>query len=354
MMRIVMLGDKSRYHFFRSIVDLDMSNNQESIFTERLGEREVFMTSDYGKTKDGFFYSPRIPLNTELFFPPELSSIIDLIKDDDKVIWFDEFPYTTDGDIERLKEIISAGKSNQIVIVLFSNARARLVTDISTDDMALEDAISRYSQFNLSIYKYTLNELPYFLLWQNDSDGSGLERTFPSMVKTVTWNLEVFDSSYEYMMDFPGESGNSIASFIEFDILARFCDYDQKLNKNSIWKIYHEKAYNYYWKNNYEVLHFCKFIYKDAIEPVCVWDFEQDFECLYFSITESFKQIIADMKSLKFKGEKADYDEFLKNNQERIVNYKTRIQHFFREEMREIIKARIRRNLCKLEGLFSC
>ena len=71
-----MSGDKSRYHFFRSIVDLNKSKNQESFFTERLGEREVFLTSDLSKAKDDIFYSPRVPLNTELFFPSEFSSII--------------------------------------------------------------------------------------------------------------------------------------------------------------------------------------------------------------------------------------------------------------------------------------
>lgn len=38
-MRLVMSGDKSRYHFFRSIVDWGKSKNQENFFTERLGER---------------------------------------------------------------------------------------------------------------------------------------------------------------------------------------------------------------------------------------------------------------------------------------------------------------------------
>ena len=352
-MRLVMSGDKSRYHFFRSIVDLNKAKNQESFFTERLGEREVFLTSDLSKAKDDIFYSPRVPLNTELFFPSEFSSIIDVIRNDDKIIWFDEFPYATDRDIERLKEILNSGKGSQIVIVLFHNSRECLETDISTDDMALEEAEARYAQFNMSIYKYTPNLFPYFLLWENDSECVCLENDFFSKMKNVEWNLDIFDSSYEFMLDSLGEDGKSIASFFDFDILASFCDYDRKLNKNNIWEIYHEKAYIFYWENNYEIRHFCKLIYKDAIESVCIWDFERDYERLYASITESFKQITVDMKFLTYDGVKADYDEFLINNQEEIIKYKTRIQFFFREEMKEIIKERIQRNLRKLEALFS-
>lgn len=352
-MRLVMSGDKSRYHFFRSIVDLEKSKNQESFFTERLGEREVFLTSDLSKANDDIFYSPRVPLNTELFFPSEFSSIIDVIKIDDKIIWFDEFPYATDRDIERLKEILNSGKGSQVVIVLFHNPRECLETDISTDDMAFEEAEVRYAQFNIAIYKYTPNTLPYFLLWESDRESARLESKFWAKMKKVERNLEIFDSNYELMLDFPGEDGKSIASFIDFDILASFCDYDRKLNENNIWEIYHGKAYKFYWKNNNEIRGFCKFIYKDAIESICIWDFERDYERLYASITESFKQIMVDMKFLKYDGVKADYDEFLIDNQEEIINYKKGIQGFFREDLKEIIKARIQRNLRKLEALFS-
>ena len=48
-----------------------------------------------------------------------------------------------------------------------------------------------------------------------------------------------------------------------------------------------------------------------------------------------------------------DYDEFLKENQEEIISYKMKIQHFFRENLKELIKARINRNLKKLEALYS-
>lgn len=349
-MRFVMSGDKSRYHFFRSIVDLNKSGNQQSFFTERLSKREVFLVSDISKTNDDIFYSHRVPLNTELYFPSESVSVLDVIKNDDKIIWFDEFPYATDRDIEGLREVLDSDKACQAVIVLIQNFREKLETDISTGEMALEEAESRYAQFNMSIYKYTLDSFPYFLLWENNIENAYLEGVFYSKMKNVEQNLDTFDSGYDLWV----EEGMYIASLIDFDILAGFCEYDQKLNKSNVWKIYHEKACKYYWQNNNEMIsNFCKLLYKGAIAPVCIWDFEKDFEKLYANVIEGFERISDDMECLEYIGAKADYDEFLKENQEEIIAYKTRIQQFFREEMKEIIKARICRNLERLEALFS-
>ena len=347
-MRFVMAGDKSRYHFFRSIVDLNGLKNQEILFTERLGEGEFFLTSDLKNASENVFYSPRIPLNTELYFPSEYSELLDVIKSEDKVIWFDEFPYATDRDVERLKEMLNSGYVVQLVVVLLRSQREIVETDISTDDMALEEAELRYSQYNVPIYKYILNEFPAFLLWESNVDERFLEATFRSKIKNVEWNLETYDSYYEFLW----ETGHSLASIIDFDVLASFCEYDRRLKDDSVWKIYHDRACKFYWSNDLILKSFCMCIYKDAIEAVCVWDFEKDFEKLYDNIIEEFKRIIDDMESLTYSDTKADYDEFLKTHQEDIIMYKIRIQTFFKEKMKNIIRDRVRRNLVRLEALF--
>ena len=352
-MRLIMSGDKSRYHFFRSIVDLRKSKNQENFFTERLGAREVFLTSDLKKVNDDCFYSPKVPLNTDLYFPSEFVDMLDIIKNGDKIVWFDEFPYATDSDIEKIKEVIDSGKGEEVVIVLFQNYREKLETDISTDNMALEEAEFRYSQLNLPIYKFVPDAFPLFLLWENNIENSIIKENFHSKMKMIEFGLEVFDSSYEFMFDMPGEDGKSISSLADYDVLAGFCEYNRKLCKNNIWDVYHEKACKFYWDNNYAVKDFCKFIYKDAIESICIWDFEKDFERLYEIVIEEFRKITREMHPLVYDGGKSDYDEFLKENQEEIISYKMKIQHFFRENLKELIKARINRNLKKLEALYS-
>lgn len=352
-MRFVMAGDKSRYHFFRSIVEQNRLKNREIFFTERLGEKEVFLTSDLKKINEDVFYSPKIPLNTELYFPSEYLELLDVIKNDDKIIWFDEFPYATDRGVEQLEKILNAGNVGQVVIVLFQSPRENLETDISTDDMALEEAEFRYSQYDVSIYKYILNGFPDFLLWESNTEEMLLKASFFSKVKNVKSNLEAFDSSYEFLFNDSGESGYSLASIIDFDVLASFCEYDRKMKDNNVWKIYHDRAYKFYWSNNYELKDFCTFIYKDAIENICIWDFEKDFEKLYDNIVEEFKRMIDDMERLTYDGTKADYDEFLRTYQEDIITYKTRIQSFFTEKMKDIIRARIHSNLVRLEELFA-
>lgn len=169
----------------------------------------------------------------------------------------------------------------------------------------------------------------------------------------AAWMFPNIASSYEFLFDMPGEDGTSIFSLTDYDVLAGFCEYNRKLCKNNIWGVYHEKACKFYWDNNYAVKDFCKFIYKDAIESICIWDFEKDFERLYEIVIEEFRKIAREMHPLVYDGVKSDYDEFLKENQEEIISYKMKIQHFFRENLKELIKARINRNLKKLEALYS-
>ncbi len=351
-MRLIMSGDKSRYHFFRSIVDLRKTKNQENFFTECLSTREVFLTSDLNKVIDDCYYSKKIPLNTDLYFPSEFVDISDVIKNGDKIVWFDEFPYATDRDIEKIKEIMNSGKGEKVVIVLFQNDREKLETDISTDDMALEEAEIRYSQWNFPVYKFVPDAVPLFLLWDNN-ENSIIERNFYSKINMYASKMEVFDGNYALMLDIPGEDGKSISSLANYDVLAGFCKYDRRLYKNNIWDIYHEKACKFYWDNNHAVKDFCKFIYKDAIESLCIWDFEKDFERLYEIIIEEFRKITKGIPPAVYDGNKSDYDEFLQQNQEEILSYKTKIQDFFHENLKELIKARINRNLKKLEALCS-
>ncbi len=144
----------------------------------------------------------------------------------------------------------------------------------------------------------------------------------------------------------------SVSALIDFDVLAGFCEYNRRLCKSNVWEVYHENACKFYWGNNV-LKDFCKLIYKDAIESICIWDFEKDFENLYRVANEEFMEIPKEMHLLVYDGDKSNYDEFLKENQEEMISYKMKIQYFFRENLKELIKARIYRNLKKLEALYS-
>ena len=352
-MRLIISGDKSRYHFFRSIIDLSKLQNQESFFTERLGEREVFVTSDIKKTDKNIFFSSKVPLNTELYFPSEYTDLFDVITNEDKVVVFDEFPYASDDKIDKLDNILQSGKVVQVSVVLFWNNRESLETDISTEDIALKDAEEYYGSRNIRVYKYSLKDVPVFLLWSSNNGIIGYENAFVSKMELTKLNLETLDSAYELMFDCWDEHGKSMVSLIEFDILARFCVYDRKLCEGNIWRVFHEKACKHYWTNDYIIKNFCRFIYQTTVDDICIWDFEKDFEILYESIRNEFNHIIDELDMLEFKGTKLNYDEFLNEHQEEILAYKILIQTFFRDKMKVFIKNRVQRNLLRMEAIFT-
>ena len=71
-MRIIVAGDKSRYQFFRDIINVDVSQMREEFYTENLGRRTVYLTSDKNQVNnDVVLFSDKVPLNTVLCFPEE-------------------------------------------------------------------------------------------------------------------------------------------------------------------------------------------------------------------------------------------------------------------------------------------
>lgn len=350
-MRVVISGDKSRYHFFRSIVEINKSKNEEVFFTEKLGEKEVFLRPDLKKIGENVFFSSKIPLNTELYFPPEYVDLMEAIHSEDKVILFDEFPYATDSDIEQLNDILQIGIVNQISVVLFKNDRNTLETDISTEDMALDDAEQCYKNKNVTVFRYSIKDIPFFLLWNNIAVNNVPQDAYHAKLRLAKSELEIFDSFYDFMLNCSDEQGQCLSNLIDFDVLARFCEYDCKIEGNNVWEIYHDKAFQYYWGNNHNIEKFCKRIYKSAIDDICVWDFEKDFNKLDEEIKINFNDLVKTFTPVRFKDTKENYDIFLNINQSAVLKFKIQIQKFFTSKMRDIIKNRAQRNIQRMEAL---
>lgn len=346
-MQVIITGDKSRYQFFRDTVSMKVSGNRNSFFTERMGENDVYLTSDKDKVKDNTYYSEKVPLNTMVYFPKEYGNSEILYGTDDRIIFFDEFPYGTDEDVSNLNQIAQAGKFGQLEVVLFQNERTALSSDISTEMTAMENAEIRYKGMGINVCRYSTKDKADFFVWTVRSlPPAGAE--FLSAIKKVRNYLSTFDSCYdlEYELILHPTIENP-------EILDSHFKFESKLKGRNVWNLYYERACNYYWKNNYEIDRFIIGVYERGIvnTELCAWDLSADINNLKKSIRNLFSRQFECFEILIYTGKKEGYAQFLNENLKEVLDFKRKIIVFFAEELKQFLKERILRDIKRMESV---
>lgn len=344
-MRLIVTGDKSRYQFFRNMIS-EIIGSQDNFFTEKLGESDIYLTSNKCEVTECVYYSEKVPLNTIVFFPKEYGDLSFNYESTDRVIVFDEFPYATDDDIENLEKILSLGKYGQIEVVIFKNDRASLESDISTDEMAICEAKDRYGKMDISVYTYGINDRPDFLVWTSLQKTTCGKQVFQPIIRKVRNDISTFDSVYECSFDI-----SDLSSLIDFDVLASFIEFENKMKGKNVWEIYYARSFDYYWKNNARVDMFYTELYKETIVDLCAWNLEHDIKTLGDFIRKQYAQEFATFKPLVFNEEKDKYDEFLNIHKKEVLDFKLKVKDFFTVKLKYILKKRISRNVERMEEL---
>lgn len=345
-MKIAIIGDKSRYQFFRYFIDEKYIGYKELFYTEKVSERDVFMTSNIKEKGENIYISKKLPLNTLVFFPKEYSE--DSYGQQDKIVIFDEFPYVTEENLLKLKNIIETGNYNQIEVVLIINNRERLESDISTEEMALKEAETIYKRKNIKVSKYKFGEIPTFLFSSIDSIQNNNQ--LKPLLNDLKFVSEIFSTSYELMYE---ESElNKNLSNPEF--INSFFEYNRNIIGKNIWRYYFEKIFNYFWKDNSSKIDnfYIKF-YEMNLKNFCIWDISVDIEELKIEIRKLFMNKLYFPKEYIFNGDKPEYEELLNKLAKDLVNFKKELIKFFTEDIKQYLKQRIEKNINKLEALLN-
>lgn len=343
-MRVIITGDKSRYQFLRHIVENGQEIILSELYTEKIAERDIYLTSDRGKIAEDTYYTSKLPLNTELCFPKETWEISDLLDDKARIIVFDEFPYGTSEDIGKFESLIKRSRYSQLEVVLFQNNRAALDTDITTEAMALDEVEKLYKRKHINVHRYQVNHRPDFLFWSVIPAIKRQNHFFYKLIDSIRGNIETYDSCYDLRYElFLKEKIEDPA------ILNRFIQENKKLTGKNVWDVFCMEAYNYYFITISDVNSFCVKMYKLGIGDSILWDIEKDVEGLKKDIQELFLKRVKPAEKLTYRSE--NYDEFINHNSDKIIDFKMKIKNFFAIELKQFLKERIIKKMKKVEEL---
>ena len=338
-MKIIIVGDKSRYQFLWSLLD---NLDEVDLSTDELAKETIYITSN-NVTDKNKYHSSKMPRETELVFPGEFSNDNMSISTNDMVLFFDEFPFRMKSELNDINKFMQRTEAFYYNVILINNNRNYLKTDISDEQDAIDKAIDAFKKENISVYVLdNMNDTqilyynPKFLLKSSNE-------LYKIKIKHIKRDVNVlFDDMY--MIDCIGTGIDDIKTnpARREQMLA----YRRQYNCSDLSREYIKVL------NDFLIVVFKKIVIKEYdkyIKDICVWDYEKDKSLLIKDISDEF--ISVKFEPISFYGSEEEYN--VRMNEKVMVDYRVkfwnRVIAFCDTDMKNIIKDRIMLRLSRLE-----
>lgn len=355
MLNIIINGDKSRYQFLRYLMNEEHFNNMESLYnTELLSTETYHVISDKNNKllkNSNYLYSMRIPLNTEVVFPTEYQYDKVEYKRNDRILFFDEFPYRTDKKIEELKKYVSCQCCLEIILV--KNERRTLDTDISTIESALKLAEKEYKDSGYMVEIWTPGKRD-ILYWKYVAGTSKINLNMQKQIEDIQYQIgKEGESDSMLFWDYSLGYVCKLKSIVEDpNRRSLITEYKKIYNGKNIIEQYNNHAIQF-WRDNENIIYsFINKLYSDLMIKICFWNMEDDLKELDKYIFTKYKQILENSNyKLVFCGTESEYYNFLKEKAQVVQEYMKKITDFFQNGLRNTLREYIIERLSILEEI---
>lgn len=353
-MRVIVLGDKSRYQFLRSLNPEGINNNVFN--TENLAKKDIYMSSVRKQMKEGYFYSRKIPLNTELIFVNEINVADIKCEDNDKLLIFDEFPFRTETEIAQLRYYIEHNNVNDCVVVLVNNNMDTLKTDVTNMQTAVADAIKEYEADCFPVFVYTMGmEFDFLFGSTNYLATYSVSGQAMKILSDAKLQIEVsFDGAYRRALMF--EAGVYPGSPDFVSVLGTLTKFDIQMKETSVFCVLEHKVCNYLWDNTKsKYLMFATEFYqkkvKEYLGVLCKWDLGRDLVLLQKFIQDDFLKFIhSDIKNVCVASDR-EYEFFKDHYKGEMDSFRNKIMQYFNEKLKTLLKERICKRIEEMEKI---
>ena len=350
-MKIIVIGDKSRYQFLRKLTE------NPSLTSESLGRKKVVVTGNRQTESETIFFSPCLPLYTELEFPSEndINNENIIITRKDKLIIFIEkmtaqIRKAQESDAEKF-EILKRYRNKALsceIIVLVNNIEG-MTSDISTKEDEVQEILRICREEGFIARKYILGELLDFLIYYDFVENNS-KKEFESKFRNLREEIQNnFSVDYEMEMDLSGFYDRYIEDPNYFENFFRYTRHISNLVKSSTQKMYAALLQN----QNKEFVKICEQLYEERMRMVAFWDMEKDKEILYRKIVGAYNEKFRKMPVISFKGSESDYEIWYSKNMNTIFEIKDKAKTFFQKDVCELMKEYILHRLSRVEDVLN-
>ena len=265
-----------------------------------------------------------------------------------KILFFDEFPYRTATSIENIKYILEKNPKLDFEIILIKNNRKNLQSDLSNENEAIKTAIREYNLEGFRVKVVDFEENYNFLFWSFEGFTKNIN-SFTNDLEELKKILDIF-FEIEYEMEYI-----QIEEKLSEQLLDSFVKYKKSfINKDNIMNLLKINVSDYFFKKDYNYKQFFEFsenLYLKNIDKVCVWNVERDLKNLKLKFKKRIEEFIELPILIKFDGiTEEDYIFFYNKYKKEMIEFKNRIKTFFKTELCQLIKDYIKNKIERMEN----
>lgn len=357
MIKTIVLGDRSRYQVFERLINGMDQRKLEETKRSWLWKHTLLVTNSpkqredaEGEEIDLTVSSHCIPLYTELLFPAEAKPCSGYGQESNLVV-FDEFPYCTETELERIEKLKAKNPFGNIRIVLFDEKRKTLDTDTTNMQTAREEAKKTYSDLGIETIEYSQTGLRSLFFWFTDDLMKCSLRKGKTKLDELNERLKDFALNYDvfYLCELEEEVE-------DISLLQQFVEFGRDVTKEkTIIDIFRDRAETYFFEKRYEAVIKEKLLtelYANELiqDAAYLWDRAQDEKLLVEEMRSRFHNFFKDLRNYEFDGKEERYENFL-NETHVAIEFKQKCIDFFKTGILEIISDHVKRRI-QLIGRF--
>lgn len=338
-MRVIILGDKSRYQFLRQLLP------EEQLHSEELVSKTIKLISSASSLKEDMYISTRIPLDTEVIFPDEVASVDFSFEQDDLVLYFDEMPFQTEFEIGQLDKLCENENIKALQVVLYNSKKEKLATDITSSLDAREEAKKRLLENKIPFIEYPEAGIDT-LIWRYEAILDRKDKQLNNL-KKLSQKLE-YTFSLDYELDFI-EVESEMLSPLVLESLFKYVTQD---TGKDVLKTAVDRAV-IACVRDHRLQRMIAALYEKYLKGYIVWDAEKDLEKIFEKMKQEFLKQIRVNKDFKFPRGNDQYELELNKNKAQIMLLKNQITDFFKNDLALFLKVQIQQRIDILEEMIS-
>lgn len=336
-MRIVVVGDKSRYQFLRQLIP------DTGMHSEKLVDKTIKLVDKNVEKNDDSYFSSLIPLNTQVVFPSGVESEAFEFNVNDLVLFFDEVPFQTEFEIGQLDKLTTDPNVAHLQVVLYDTKQGMLTTDVTTSQDAKDAAKIELLKRQIAYVDYPESGIDVFL-WNLTALLDPAKKNLSKIKKKRELLQYTFSMDYEF--DFL-EIEDKIVSPIVLERLIKRTEQD-------VGRLVLETATNRAVVNcvrNEALQSMIENLYFKYLGELCVWDQVADLEKIRKDIQRDFKAFIKIKSDFKFADDQAQHELEINKYRNQVVLFKDQVTRFFTKELALILEKQFQKRLKRLETL---
>lgn len=336
-MRVIILGDKSRYQFLRQLLP------EEQLYSEELVSKTLKLVSKASSLKEDRYISTKIPLDTEVIFPDEVASVDFHFTQKDLVLYFDEMPYQTEFKIEQLDKLRANENIKALQVVLYNSKKDKLDTDITSSLDAREEAKKRLLKNRLPFIEYPEAGIDT-LLWRYEAILELKDKQLNNL-KKLSQKLE-YTFALDYELDFIEVESEMLSPLV----LESLFKYGNRDTGKSVLKTAVDRAVIACVRDR-SLQRMVAALYERYLKGYIVWNQEKDLEKIFAKMEQEFLKRVKISKDFKFPKGNDKYELELNRNKAQIMLLKNQITDFFKDDLALFLKAQIQQRIDILEEM---